>query len=158
TEPLPRATAALAAAMQPRAQQAMDRPLKALERAPSVGHPTVVAVPMPFPPDRLPEGRECPCVALLTEPALALHQRATASLLRIFPLPPCLPRPALSPGRGQAEKAQGWQRSACPECLPGVAFTTCEQTGLLGVEPSPALSQPQREDPYKPLGVVLTLT
>jgi hypothetical protein len=77
TEALPRATAALAPAMQPRAEETVDRSLQAVQGAAVVSHSTRVEVSTPFPPHRVPEVREFPRMALSAEPALELHQGAT---------------------------------------------------------------------------------
>jgi hypothetical protein len=145
-EPLPRETTALAPAIQPLAEQAVDHPLNAGEGAAMVGHPKVVEVPTPFTPQRVPEVGECARMALLAEPAIALHPGASQALLRGFPLQPCLLCPALAPVMGKAEKVTGWHRPACPECLPGVAFAPRQQPGLLGMQTQPAFPQPQRQD------------
>ena len=81
-ETLPRETMALATTIQPLAEQAVDRPLKAGEGATIVGHPTVVAVPTHFTPYGVPEVGEGMRVALLAEPACDRHQGATQALLR----------------------------------------------------------------------------
>jgi hypothetical protein len=110
TELLPRETASLATAIQPLAEEAVDRPLEAAEGAAIVGHSKVVEVPTHFTPHRVPEVREFPRVALLAKPAIEIYQCATESLLRGFTLQPCLPGPALPPVMGKAEKVKAWQR------------------------------------------------
>ena len=81
-EMLPRETTALAPAIQPLEEQAVDRPLKAGEGATIVGHPKVVEVPTHFTPHRVPEVGECARIALLAEPAIELHQGASQTLLQ----------------------------------------------------------------------------
>src|SRR5215471_2665554 len=82
TETLPRETTALATAIEPLEEQAVDRPLKAGEGAALVGHPKVVEVPTHFTPYCEPEVGEGMRVALLAEPACDLHHGATQALLR----------------------------------------------------------------------------
>jgi hypothetical protein len=113
----------------------VNRSLKAAQGAAVVGHSKVVEVSSHFTPHRMPEVREFPRVTLLAKPAIEFHQGAAQSLLRGFALQPCLLCSALSPVMGKAEKVKTWQRPACPECSPGVAFATRKQVGFLGVEP-----------------------
>ena len=77
TETFPRETTALATAIQPLEEQAVDRPLKAGEGTTIVGHPKVVEVPTHFTPYCVPEVGEGARVALLAEPPSDLHQGAT---------------------------------------------------------------------------------
>jgi hypothetical protein len=136
TKTLPRETASLAPAIQPLEEETVDRSRKAAQGAAVVGHPKIVEVSTHFTPHRVPEVREFPRIALLAEPAIEFHQRATESLLRGFALQPCLPGPALSPVMGKAEEVKAWPRPSCPECLPGFcqlveAETLIERTDSL---------------------------
>src|SRR4029453_5016946 len=49
---------------------------------------------------------------------------------------------------GEAEEVKAWQRLACPKCLPGVAFATCQQAGLLGIQAQAEFPQPQFVKPF----------
>ncbi len=115
---------------------------KASERAAVVSHAKVVEVTAHLARYCLPEVGEGLHIALLTEPALDLHQGAAQSLLRGLALQPYLTCPGSSPVVGKTQEIKGRRALSMPQGLAGVIFPTSQQTGLVCVETQPEFPQP----------------
>ena len=105
-ETLPRATAPLAAAVQPLEEESVHRMFEARARAAVIGHAKVVEVTAHLTRQCLPEVGEGLRIAGLTEPTIDLHQSASQSLLRGLALEPYLACPGPSPVMGKAEEVK----------------------------------------------------
>jgi len=132
----------LAAAVQPLEEESVHRMFKARERATVIGHSKVVEVAAHLARHGLPEVGEGLRIALLTEPAIDLHQSTAQSLLRGLALEPYLACPGPSPVMGKTEEVKAWQTLSVPQGLAGVIFPTSQQTRLVCMKTQPEFSQP----------------